>query len=135
MKRMLLGIVGVALSLVTAVQAVDAAARRAEKCAAAELRAAGKKAAAKLRCHEKALTRGRLISSGCLAVPTLASRWRSPRSRRGAAPRPTTWPKSRTGWTDSSRACSTRCQAATETEPVSNEREPHVAARASRVSS
>jgi hypothetical protein len=67
MKRMLLGVVGVALSLLTAVQAVDAAATRAEKCAASELKAAGMKAAAKLRCHEKALTKGKPVSSACLA--------------------------------------------------------------------
>src|SRR3989442_8455217 len=40
MKRILLGVVGVALGLLTAVRAVDAAATRAEKCAAAELKAA-----------------------------------------------------------------------------------------------
>ncbi len=41
MKRMLLGVVGGALGLLTSVRAVDAAATRAEKCAAAELKAAG----------------------------------------------------------------------------------------------
>ena len=65
MKRILLGVVGVALGLLTAVRAVDAAATRAEKCAAAELKAAGTKAAAKLRCHEKALTQGKAVTSAC----------------------------------------------------------------------
>src|SRR5439155_1553971 len=45
MKRILLGVVGVALGLLAPVRAVDAAATRAEKCAAAELKAAGTKAA------------------------------------------------------------------------------------------
>ena len=67
MKRILLGVVGVALGLLAPVRAVDAAATRAEKCAAAELKAAGKKAAAKLRCHEKALTQGKAVTSTCLA--------------------------------------------------------------------
>ena len=67
MRRMLVGVVGVPLSLLTAVRAVDAAATRAEKCAAAELKAAGQKAAAKLRCHEKALTQGKAVTSACLA--------------------------------------------------------------------
>ena len=67
MKRILLGAVGVALSLLMAVRAVDAAATRAEKCAAAELKAAGKKAAAKLRCHENALLQGKAVASACLA--------------------------------------------------------------------
>ena len=64
MRRMLVGVVGVPLSLLTAVRAVDAAATRAEKCAAAELKAAGKKA---LRCHETALTQGKSVTSACLA--------------------------------------------------------------------
>ena len=67
MKRILLGVVGVALGLLAPVRAVDAAATHAEKCAAAELKAAGTKAAAKLRCHEKALTQGKAVTSACLA--------------------------------------------------------------------
>src|SRR5438046_10501819 len=67
MRRMLVGVVGVTLSLLTAVRAVDATATRAEKCAAAELKAAGKKADAKLRCHETALTQGKTVTSACLA--------------------------------------------------------------------
>ena len=66
MKRILVGVIGVAVSL-AAVRAVDAAGTRAEKCAAAELRAAGKKAAAKLRCHEQAFMLGKPVSSQCLA--------------------------------------------------------------------
>ena len=120
MKRILLGVVGVALGLLTAVRAVDAAATRAEKCAAAELKAAGAKASAWHRSFARRHSRRERPSRPrAWRVPTLASRWHSPRSRRGAAPRPTTWPQSRTGWTDSSRACSTRRQAATETEPAS----------------
>ncbi len=67
MRRMLVGVVGVTLSLLTGVRAVNAAATRAEKCAAAELKAAGKKADAKLRCHETALTQGKSVTSACLA--------------------------------------------------------------------
>ena len=67
MRRMLVGVVGVTLSLLTGVRAVDAAATRAEKCAAAELKAAGKKADAKLRCHETVLTQGKSVTSACLA--------------------------------------------------------------------
>jgi len=67
MKRILLSVVGVALGRLRAVRAVDAAATRAEKCAAAELKAAGKKADAKLRCHETALTQGKTVTSACLA--------------------------------------------------------------------
>ena len=108
MKRILLSVVGVALGLLRAVRAVDAAATRAEKCAAAECKAAGNKADAKLRCQEKALTQGKAVTSVCLAGANARFAVGFARSRRGAAPRPTTWPKSRTGWTDSSRACSTR---------------------------
>jgi len=67
MKRILVGVLGGALSLVAAVRAVNAAATRAEKCAAAELKAAGKKAAAKLRCYEMAFTQGKPVTSTCLA--------------------------------------------------------------------
>jgi hypothetical protein len=67
MKRILLSVVGVALGLLRAVRAVDAAATRAEKCAAVELKAAGKKVDAKLRCQEKALTQGKAVTSACLA--------------------------------------------------------------------
>ena len=74
MKRILLGVVGGALGLLTAVRAVDAAATRAEKCAAAELKAAGAKASAKLRCHEKALTQGKAVTSACLAVEVVVPR-------------------------------------------------------------
>ena len=68
MKLILVGVVGVALSLVAAVRAVEAAATRAEKCAAAELKAAGKKAAAKLRCYETAFTQGKPVTSACLTA-------------------------------------------------------------------
>jgi len=108
MKRILLSVVGVALGLLRAVRAVDAAATRAEKCAAAECKAAGNKADAKLRCQEKALTQGKAVTSACLAGANARFAVAFPGSRRGAAPRPTTWPKSRTAWTDSSRVCSTR---------------------------
>jgi hypothetical protein len=67
MKRILVGVVGAALSLFAAVRAVDAAGTRAEQCAAAELRAAAKKVAAKLRCHEKAFAQGKPVPSACLA--------------------------------------------------------------------
>ncbi len=67
MRRMLVGVVGVTLSLLTGVRAVNAAATRAEKCAAAECKAAGNKADAKLRCQEKALTQGKAVTSACLA--------------------------------------------------------------------
>jgi len=67
MKRILQSVVGVALGLLRAVRAVDAAATRAEKCAAAECKAAGNKADAKLRCQEKALTQGKAVTSACLA--------------------------------------------------------------------
>ena len=67
MKRILVGVIGLALSLLAPVRAVDAAATRAEKCAAVELKAAGKKAAAKLRCYEKAFTQGKPVTSACLA--------------------------------------------------------------------
>jgi len=67
MKGILVGVVGVAVSLFAVVRIVDAAATRAEKCAAAELKAAGKKAAAKLRCYENAFTQGKPVASACLA--------------------------------------------------------------------
>jgi len=66
MARMLVVVVGVALSLLAAVRAADGAATRAEKCAVAKLKAANKKAAAKLRCHEKALVQGNRVASACL---------------------------------------------------------------------
>ena len=70
MKR----VVGVALGLLRAVRAVDAAVTRAEKCAAAECKAAGNKADAKLRCQEKALTQGKAVTSACLAVEVVVPR-------------------------------------------------------------
>src|SRR5438034_5717304 len=66
MARMLVVVVGVTLSLLAAVRAVEGAATRADRCAAAKLKAASKKAAAKLRCHEKALVQGKRVASACL---------------------------------------------------------------------
>ena len=66
MGRTLVIVVSVALSVLAGVRAADGAATRAEKCAAAKLKAANKKAAAKLRCHEKALRRGKRVASACL---------------------------------------------------------------------
>src|SRR5436309_15256800 len=66
MGRILLVVVSVALSVLAGVRRVDAAATRAEKCAVAKLKAANKKAAARLRCHEKALVQGKRVASACL---------------------------------------------------------------------
>src|SRR5438477_5610603 len=66
MTRMLVIVVGVVLSLLAAVPAAEGAATRAEKCAVAKLKAANKKAAAKLRCHEKAVMEGKRVASNCL---------------------------------------------------------------------
>src|SRR5213083_553902 len=65
MGRILLVVVSVALSVLAGVRQVDAA-TRAEKCAVAKLKAANKKAAAKLRCHEKAVMEGKRVASNCL---------------------------------------------------------------------
>ena len=66
MARMLVVVVGVTLSLLAAVRAAEGVATRADRCAAAKLKAASKKAAAKLRCHEKALVQGKRVGSACL---------------------------------------------------------------------
>jgi len=66
MARMLVVVVGVTLSLLAAVRAAEGVATRADRCAAAKLKAASKKAAAKLRCHEKALVQGKRVASACL---------------------------------------------------------------------
>jgi len=66
MGRILLVVVSVTLSVLADVRHVDAAATRAEKCAVAKLKAANKKAAAKLRCHEKAVMEGKRVASDCL---------------------------------------------------------------------
>src|SRR5438034_4572811 len=66
MGRVLLIVVSVALSVFAGVRRVDAAATRAEKCAVAKLKAADKKAAANLRCHEKAVMEGKRVASNCL---------------------------------------------------------------------
>src|SRR2546428_11183542 len=58
-------VVSVALSVLAGVGAAHGA-TRAEKCAVAKLKAANKKAAAKLRCHEKALLQGKRVGSACL---------------------------------------------------------------------
>ena len=88
---------------------MDAAATRAEKCAVAKLKAANKKAAAKLRCHEKAVMEGKRVASNCL----LAADDRfvvafAKAELKGGCARPAIRRRSRTKWTDSSRACSTR---------------------------
>jgi len=59
-------VVSMALSVLAGVRAADGAATRAEKCAVAKLKAANKKVAAKLRCHEKALVEGKRVASACL---------------------------------------------------------------------
>jgi len=66
MTRILVVVVGVVLSLLAAVPAAEGAPTRAEKCAVAKLKAASKKAAARLRCHEKALVQGKRVASACL---------------------------------------------------------------------
>ncbi len=66
MGRILLVVVSVTLSVLADVRHVDAAATRAEKCAVAKLKAANKKAAAKLRCHEKAVMEGKRVAPDCL---------------------------------------------------------------------
>ena len=66
MTRILVIVVGVVLSLLAAVPAAEGAATRAEKCAVSKLKAANKKAAARLRCHEKALVQGKRVASACL---------------------------------------------------------------------
>ena len=66
MGRILVVGVSVALSVLAGVRAADAAATRAERCAVAKLKAANKKAAAKLRCHEKAILQGKRVGSACL---------------------------------------------------------------------
>ena len=98
MKRILLGVVGVALGLLAGVRAVDAAATRAEKCAVAELKVAGAKAAAKLRCPEKALTQGRALTSACLARAdaSFTAAFANVEAK-GCATR-ATWRQSRTAW-------------------------------------
>jgi hypothetical protein len=66
MARMLVVVVGVALSLLAGVRAAEGEATRADRCAVAKLKAASKKAAAKLRCHEKALVQGGRVAPACL---------------------------------------------------------------------
>jgi len=58
-------VVSVALSVLAGVRAADGA-TRAEKCAVAKLKAANRKAFAKLRCHEKAILEGKRVGSACL---------------------------------------------------------------------
>jgi hypothetical protein len=66
MRRVLVVVVSVALSVLAGVRAADAAGTRAEKCAVAKLKAANKSVAAKLRCHEKAILAGKRVGSNCL---------------------------------------------------------------------
>jgi len=66
MGRILVAVVSVGLSMLVNVGAADGAATRAERCAVAKLKAANKKVATKLRCHEKALLAGKRVSSACL---------------------------------------------------------------------
>ena len=65
MGRIPVVVVSVALSVLAGVRAADGA-TRAEKCAVAKLKAANKKAAARLRCHEKAILQGKRVGSKCL---------------------------------------------------------------------
>ena len=66
MGRIPVVVVSVALSVLAGVRAADGAATRAEKCAVAKLKAANRKAFAKLRCHEKAILEGKRVGSACL---------------------------------------------------------------------
>jgi len=98
MGRILLVVVSVALSVLAGVRGADAAATRAEKCAVAELKVAGAKAAAKLRCPEKALTQGRALTSACLARADASFTAACANvEAKGCATR-ATWRQSRTGW-------------------------------------
>ena len=66
MGRIPVVVVSVALCVLAGVRGADGAATRAERCAVAKLKAANKKAVAKLRCHEKAILQGKRVGSTCL---------------------------------------------------------------------
>ncbi|MBY0276303.1 hypothetical protein K2Z84_13235 [Candidatus Binatia bacterium] len=68
MRIGLVAVVGLSVSVAFgAATAAHAAATPAQKCAAAKLKAAGTRAAAKLNCHAKAALKGISVDTDCLA--------------------------------------------------------------------